>query len=382
MRSAAIIPLALLLAAIAAPGHAAAPAADARKTEQQYLGAVREHVKRRDADAAGKEAAEFFRHYPESPLIPDVRLELAEAEDSPDESIARYRVIVDKYRYYKKRHYALLRICEIEYLLARWKELVNDARAGIGLAAPGRASVFRFYLVISLVQLGEYETAEKECRALIDADHDYNNMARSLLILAHIHRNTTGLSREYIDTVRELAAGYDRSDALPATLYLLGEFYEKKGMYNEAFSAYSDLSGRFPGSPEAAMARKRTGGIMEHTPRRVPYLPDRNILENAETIDIHPEAEVPDDTGDDSFYSIAVGPFPTAARANGIRALLKNFGFMKTVRLKNGYSLYVGRGPDEGSAMKVKMRLAEEYGLNGRIVRISGDGQRSYIYGE
>ena len=55
---------------------------------------------------------------------------------------------------------------------------------------------------------------------------------------------------------------------------------------------------------------------------------------------------------------------------------------MKMVRLKNGYALYVGKRPDEEAAMKLKMRLAEEYGINGRIVRISGDGQRSYIYGE
>jgi hypothetical protein len=50
--------------------------------------------------------------------------------------------------------------------------------------------------------------------------------------------------------------------------------------------------------------------------------------------------------------------------------------------LKNGYAVYVGRCPDEDSVLKVKIRLAEEYGINARIVRISIDEKNSYIYGD
>ena len=77
-----------------------------------------------------------------------------------------------------------------------------------------------------------------------------------------------------------------------------------------------------------------------------------------------------------------MGPLASSRKAAELKGLLKDFDFIKTVKLKNGYALYVGRGPDEESALKLKIRLAEEYGINGRIVRISGDGERSYIYGE
>lgn len=372
----------LLLTASAGALLASPTVQKGAKTEQEYLSAVRERAKLNDGDGVKKQSSEFFKLYPESPLIPDVRLVLAEFEESPEGSIAKYRVLVNKYGYYRKRDYALLRICEIEYLQARWKELGPDARAGLDLAAGGYKNDFRYFLIISQIHSGEYDTAEKECRGLIDTDHDYNNMARSLLILAHIHRNTSGLSREYITTIREIAVGYDRSDALPATLYLLGEFYEKKGMFDESFSAYSDLAAKYPGSPEATEAAKRIGTLMKHTPRRVRYLPGETIFALTDNIDIRPETEIPEENQGPSFYSISVGPFPSAKSANGIRALLTGFDFMKMVRLKNGYALYVGKGPDEEAAMKLKMRLAEEYGINGRIVRISGDGQRSYIYGE
>lgn len=382
MRSALFIAVPALAAILALSGLAAPAGVKGRKTEQQYLDAVREQAKLGNAEGVRKESAEFFRLYPESTLIPDVRLELAEFETSPDKSIARYRVLVDKYRYYGKRDYALLRICEIEFLLAKWNDLCNDARAGLGPAAGGYRNDFRFFLIVSLIRLGDYDEAQKECRALIEADHDYNNMARSLLILAHIHKNTSGLSREYITAVRELAVGYGRSDALPAALYLLGEFYERKGMIDESYSAYSDLAAKFPGSPEAAKAARHIDVLKTHAPRRVEYLPGKKIVESTESIDIRPETDLPEDNRDLSFFSISVGPFASVKSANGIRAVLKNFNFLKTVRLKNGYALYVGKSSDEESAMRLKIRLAEEYGINGRIVRISGDGQRSYIYGE
>jgi hypothetical protein len=382
LRRTSIIALSLILPAAFAVSYPAPAAEKQLKTEQQHFDGIQEQAKRHDTDGVKEQAAEFFKLYPESPRVPDVRCILAETEKSPEESIAKYRVVVGKYRFYKKRDYAQYRICEIEYLQSRWKNLAADARAGLGLGPGSYDADFGFFLVISLIHLGDYEASEKECRRLIDSDHDFNNMARSLLILTHIYKNTSGLSREYINTLREIAIGYGKSDAFPAALYLLGEFYEQKKMFNESYSAYSDLSAKYPGSPEAAEASKRVSALMKHEPRRVSYLPGKNIVNTTESIDIRPETDVPGDNMSACFYSISVGPFPTLKNANELRKLLKNFDFIKTVRLKNGYALYVGKSPDEESAIKAKVRLAEEYGINGSLVRISGDGQRSYIYGE
>ena len=160
-----------------------------------------------------------------------MRLILAEIETSPGEAIAKYRTVVTKYRNYKKRPYAQYRICEI----------ISSSRSGTtwhGTPARGggweKAPIegkFSFFLIIALIHTGDYAGAEKECRRLIDTDHDYHIMARSLLILAHILQITSGFSREYIATIREIALGYADSDAIQAALYLLGEFYENRRMY-------------------------------------------------------------------------------------------------------------------------------------------------------
>jgi tetratricopeptide (TPR) repeat protein len=377
----AILLTGILLAGIAG-SRDAFPAKRSRVTEKEYLNVIRKHAREHDRAEANRRAAEFFKEFPESKKVPDVRLILAEAETSPDESIAQYRVVVTKYRYYTKRDYAQFRICEIEYLLSRWRDLVADAREGLKLGPGAYRDRFRFFLIIGLIHREEYDAAEKECRQLIDSNHDYQNMARLLLILSHIYRSTSGLSREYINTIRETALGYDNADAYPAALFLLGDFYEQKRMYDESYSAYTDLTLRYPGSPEAAEAAKRAQALMKHNPRRVFYLPGKKIVDNTESIAITPEMDVPEKNGSSSYYSISVGPFPSVQNANRIKALIKEFEFIKTVRLKKGYALYVGKSADEESAMKLKVRLAEEYGINGNLVRISGDGRRSYIYGE
>ena len=360
----------------------ASPAEKSRMSERQYMDSIRKNAKENNRDSVNRLAAEFLKEFPKSKKVPDVRLILADVETSPDESIAKYRVVVTKYKYYPKRDYAQFRICEIEYLQSRWQDLVADAREGLKLGPGAYVDRFRFFLVIGLIHREDYDAAEKECRQLIDRNHDYQNMARSLLILSHIYRSTSGLSREYINTIRETALGYSNADAYPTALFLLGEFYEQKRMFDESYSAYTDLTLRYPGSPEATEAMKRVRTIMKHNPRRVFYLPGKKIVDNTESIAITPEMDLHDENGSSSFYSISVGPLPSLKNANEIKSLLKEFEFIKTIRLKNGYSLYVGKSPDEESAMKLKMRLAEEYGINGNLVRISGDGKRSYIYGE
>ncbi len=329
-----------------------------------------------------KKSSLFLKKYPDSPRAPDVRLILAEMATSPDKAITQYRAIVAKYRRYNRRAYAQCRLCEIAYLQSKWEVLALEALDGRRLGKSPYAGKFSYYLAIALIHTGDYAGAERECRLLIEKDHDYRTMARSLLILAHILRLTSGFSREYVSTIRDIALGYRDSDAMQAVLYLLGEFYENKRMYDESYSAYYDLLSKYPRSPEAAEAARRVKGLMKHGPRRVPYLPGKKLLDATDKIDIHPETDVTEDETLSAFYSISIGPLPSARQAAELKILLKEFDYVKTVRLSKGYALYVGKGLDEEATLKLKVRLAEEYGINGRIVRISADGERSYIYGE
>jgi len=42
----------------------------------------------------------------------------------------------------------------------------------------------------------------------------------------------------------------------------------------------------------------------------------------------------------------------------------------------------VGNGVTREDALKLRVRLAEEHGINGRILRISRKGSRTFMYGD
>ncbi|MBN2160192.1 MAG: hypothetical protein JW807_12410 [Spirochaetes bacterium] len=358
------------------------PAYRGVRADRKDFAVIKNLVSDKNFNDAEKECYAFLKTWPESRLVPDVRLVLADIESSPEDAVKKYRTVVDLYRYFPRRDQALCRLCEILYLQSKWNELAESAREGTGYPKSINACRFRYFLIIALMHLGKYGAAEEECRAAIDKNHDYHNLARSLLMLAHIYKATSGMSRSYIRTIREIAMGYGESDALPATLFLLGEFYEQKKLHDESYSAYSDLVAKYPNSPEAVEALKKMRLLARHNPHYVFYLPDKTIVDKTEHIEIHPEISLPDNEVQEQSYSISVGPFPSAKRAAELRELLKDFDGITTVRLNKGFSLYVGRCSNEETALKLRIRLAEEYGINGRIVRISSDGRRSYIYGE
>ncbi len=345
MRNAAIIAAAGLLICAAIPQQRISGAPKPGTSDRQDFKNLQKLVSEENPGAVKKESAVFFKAHPDSPLVPDVRLLLAEIETSPEEAVVKYRDVVSRYRNYQKRSYAQYRICEIVYLQSKWEILARDAREGRRMGKSPYAGKFTFFLIIALIHTGDYAGAEQECRRLIDTDHDYRVMARSLLMLAHILRSTTGFSREYIATIRDIALGYAESDAIQAVIYMLGEFYENRGMHDEAYSAYLDLVSKYPGSPEAAEASRRIQVLIKNNPRRVFYMPDKKILDTTEKIDIHPEAVMPEDTVAGAFYSISVGPLASAREAAELKKLLKEFDSIKTVKLRDGYALYVGKRP-------------------------------------
>jgi tetratricopeptide (TPR) repeat protein len=354
-----------------------------QRTENQYLDGIKKFAGNKDGSSARKLSAEFFKTYPKTRYIPDVKLILADAESSPTKAIPQYKSILKNFRYFNKNDYVQYRICEINYLMSNWPELKIESQNG-GKKFPKSRFMnnFSMFLVFSLMQLGDYEGAEHECRKLVGNNHDYNNLAAALLILASIQKKSSGLSKQYIGSIREIARGFSESDAMPAALFFMGEFYEQKKLHDESYSAYSDLIAKYPGSPEATEGNMRVNFLIKYNPKRVTYLPGKKIIDAADSIDISPEIEIPENSHSMFFYSISIGPFSSLKSAEEIKKLLDEYDFIKTVRLKNGYTLYVSRSPDEESILKVKIRLAEEHGLNGRIVRISSDGKNSYMYGE
>ena len=357
--------------------------ASADNTEQRRVDAIKKSLREKNEGEAGKRAAEFIKSFPGSGRVPDVRLIQADLEPSPAEALKLYRHIADRYRSFERRDRAIYRACEIDYIMSKWNDLKAESAEGMALQKNGRYDFdFHLFHVIALMELGEYETAGAECAALIESNHDYNQLARALLVQACLFKKTTGQSKQYIGSIREIAVGFSDSDVMQTALYLLGEYFAHRKMYDESYSAFMDLVSRYPGSPESIEAEKQCRSLARYKPRRVFYLPGKKIVEDAESIDISPDIDIPDEREGTVFYSISLGPFETLKRAREIKKLLGEYDFIKTVKLKNGYALYVARCPGEDSVLRVKIRLAEEFGLNGRIVRVTGDGKNSFIYGE
>lgn len=352
-------------------------------SEQRHFDAIQKSVREKNDDEALKQAADFIKTYPKSARIPLVRLTMADLESSPAEAVKQYRYIADRYRAFEHRDRALFRACEIYYIQSKWNDLKAESSDGMSLKKESRHSFdFHLFHVIAMMELAEYEQAGAECAALLDRHHGYNELARALLVQACLYKKTSGFSKQYIGALREIATGFAQSDVMQTALFLLGEYFEHRKMYDESYSAFMDLKARYPGSPESFESEARIKSMAKHRPRRVFYLPGKKIVDGAESIDISPDIDLPDEQESPVFYSISLGPFESLKRTREIKKLLGEYDFLKTVKLKNGYALYVGRCSEEDSVLKVKIRLAEEYGFNGRIVRISGDGKNSFIYGE
>ncbi len=379
MRKLAYIALMILCAA---PALAAAPV----PSEENYFARIKKLYEEGKSVELDKLAAEFFKRYPRTERVPDVRLMAAELDSIPESALRRYRILVDNYRYFDRRDYAQYRICEIQYLLSRWDELITESKKGIALSGSTHAADFRLMLAKAYVYRERYDEASKACDDLVESRPQPAKAAEALLLQAYIERKTAGFSRGCVKRLADIVRDYPDSEAAPAALYMLGRSYEEAGDYNRGWSAYQDVMKKYPKSQEARFALGRSEGLGEFKPVYTAYLPDEKRLERKDTIDISPEYDVPE--GPDAkksgvAYSVSLGPFTDSRSCGEIRDLIRNdFSPLETVRVGGRYILYVGVFRDGDAALPCKIRLAEEYGINGSIVRIRRDKTRRYIYGE
>ncbi|MCP4138574.1 MAG: hypothetical protein GY754_46880 [bacterium] len=330
-------------------------------------------------------AKKFLKRYPRSTYVPYVRLMRAENESDPEDALTGYNIVIKKYRYFPKRDYARYKRCEILDLLSRWKELKAEADRGIKkFPRSPYIDEFRLFRVHACVMLGLFEAAEKECLLISKSNHSYDILARTMLYQAHINRKITGYSRTYIYSLRELALGFKNSDSSPAALYLMGTFYRRGREYNKSWSAFSDIITKYPRSPEAIMARKHLAALKKYSPTKEEYIPGKKAINKAQSIDLRPEIDLEsrERSQKKSFFSIHIGPFRSLKRVNSIKKMTREFGLSWTLKLRTGFIIYIGKFNTVDDAMNARIRLAEEFGINGRIVRISGNTRKKYIYEE
>jgi hypothetical protein len=332
---------------------------------------------------------QFIKDFPKSNLIADVRLILAENEADPKKAIEQFRVLVTKYAYFKKRDHAQYKICEILYLQSKWGELKTEAEKGAWLFKNSEYLVkYKFFLAKALIHMEQFDAAKKVCIDITRSDHNYNNLSDALLLLSYINRNMYGISRSYLYSLSEIISGFKDSGNMTTALYLLGKYYQSNGDYNKAYSAYSDVIKEFPKSPEAEFSKKELTAIAQYNPSRSDYIPDKEAIKKADNIGIEPETDIEDKENNEKIisdiqYSISLGPFDKIQNAREIKNLInKDFQPIETAEVKNKFFIYTGRFANIDSALKTRIRLAEEFGINGSIVKIIKDTKKIYIYEE
>lgn len=338
--------------------------------------------KRMDAE---KLAYSFLKKYPLNSHVPDVRLILADLEDDWKKSIVKYRVVIDKYRYYSKRDLALFRTCEIFFLQSEWNSLRKASLEGMRKVKTSRYfDEFGIFYLISLMSTGHLEEAKIFSLRMMNESNRYTTLSRVLILYSFINRKMNGLSRSYIYNLRETLIGYQDSRSYPTAIYLIGRFYEKKGKWSRAYSAYIDITRRFPRSLESLYAGNRIENLRKYSPRLVNYIPGNRLIEKTENVDISPEIDIDDSDKRNMpgkvYYTVAVGPLSSLKVLNQLKRELESFDRSKSVRMRNGYTLFIGNYHNLDGASRTRIRLAEEYGINGRILRVSGSGSRKYLY--
>lgn len=355
------------------------------RSEKDYLDQIKNLAASKQRSKLLETSKKFFNKYPKSRSIADVRLILAENEQKPEKSIEQYRILVNKYRFYKRRDYAQYKLCEILYLLSRWRELKDESLMGTRIFKNSRYFFkFQFLLAQALIHLEMFEDARDICLAITRRDHSYEKLSKTLLLLSYINRRTSGFSQSYLYRLRELIVGFSNSSEIPTAIYLLGNYYEAKGDYDRAHSAYIDLFERYPKSPVSTFCKRKIAYLKKYSPSKVDYIPEVDNIRKTDKIDIHPEIEIDDKQAvEDIIYSISLSYFHSLKEANKIRDLIKmDFWPIKILKIGNRYIIYVGRIQDLDSSISIKIRLAEEFGLNGKIVRMIRDSEKLYIYGE
>ncbi|HNX59693.1 MAG TPA: SPOR domain-containing protein [Spirochaetota bacterium] len=102
-----------------------------------------------------------------------------------------------------------------------------------------------------------------------------------------------------------------------------------------------------------------------------------------QTVDsMSPDREIPDDRND-LAYSVLVGPFSSEKEARILKKeMTEDFDGVVIVKKGKGFLVFIGNEPSAEMAVSLKVRLAEEFGLNGKIVQRRNDNGREYIYGD
>ncbi|MFW5808038.1 MAG: hypothetical protein ACOCWH_03185 [Spirochaetota bacterium] len=327
----------------------------------------------------------FLRKYPHSPLASDVRLIRAETETDPQKALVSLNRIVSTNPGFKQADYVRYRICEILYLLARWKDLETTSRRAIEVHGKNSRYYpdFIFFLSKATFYTHDYDESLQCAGAVIRDYRQHDGYPQLRLQTIYASQKIHYDSFDYAQSLKRSHFELQGTGSDISSLYLLGRHFEYAHDYNRAFSLYSDIIKKYPRSPEALLAKKRNVIITKHNPRYI-----RNVLATIKTGDgsiIQSLSPTRDVNEDDTlqYYALSIGPLYNLQAAEKLVAELGHtFSHVHVVRRYRDFVIYVGRVSSSEECMDLKIRLAEEYAINANIVYVTNHEGLNFVHGE
>jgi len=324
----------------------------------------------------------FIKKFPKSKYIPNVKILRADNEKNIDKAVLYYYDIVNNYKYFSECDYCQYRICQIYYMTSRWKDLSYESEKGLMLFGKNNRyhDDFKFFLAKSYYHLQNSDEAISIMNDIKTNSKKYYFYPETEVFGAFLFQNIKGNSNKYKSDLKNVYYTFEGTGADVSALYLFARHCEMRKEYTPAYSAYTDLINKFPRSPEANLAKIRLSEISKYKPQYITNYFDK--IKNSDNLFLQHETVV-DDEEKNSFYSVEIGPIYNLAKAERIKKELSpEFKPVIIVKKKKEFSVYIGRINTTEDALSVRIRLAEEYGLNGNIIYIRSEDGQNYIYGE
>lgn len=311
---------------------------------------------------------QYIKSHPASDRIPDIQMIAARHENNPTKALNRYNSIIRQFPKYPETLSVYKETCQILFLSSRYEESARYAKTALSIdRAKKQTNYFSLVLIRSLILSQEYDDASVFLKKYSSSINDEDSSVLSNDLSIRTGENIPSPVR----------TGNSRSSC---ELYLIGKQFEIERQYDYAFSAFNDLVHLYPRSPESMIASNRLALLDKQSPKYTKaYLNPRK--ENNE-FNVHHESTIIE-TDTDLAYSVLIGPLFNLAEAKNLKKeMTGSFEQIVLVKSADGFYLYVGRESSAEKAVALKIRLAEEFALNGKIAQRKENNGREYIYGE
>lgn len=359
-----------------------------KQSENVSLANIKKYAKTKQLDKLNKAVINFLRNNPKSKHIADVRLIAAVYETDPEQALKKLIIIKKYYKYFKKRDYTIFKICELYYLFGQWKNLEKESLFAIKTLKTSRYNYYyKYFLAKSYFYLRDFNKSANICKKLLKSKISNSKKSEIKLLLSYINYHLTGKSTAYKIDLKQIYELHNNKETKVSALFLFAVFCNQKKEYSKAYSAFKDIIKKYPKSPEAKLSKEQILKITKYNPTYTStYFPVSNKSSNNIDLNISPEYEIKEANNikkSKNYYTISIGPLYNLKQAIKLKKIIaKEFSPVIIIKKRKKFVIYVNNTKTTDQAITTKVRLAEEFGLNGNIIFVKIENGRKYYYGD